>query len=251
MCGCKGVVVSFVSTTRGARTLQPILLVGSTRFAFRNTKTPQETLFVGLCSTFSQHLFLSLPHSYPPQQTPFSLYTRRTVAKQTPLRLGMPTLHRSHALVRIARHVSTPLWSKHCQSPRVNQLFATATTPIRTPVSDDRLLWTRARFITTYHTAPSIPGIPTGCRAGGLRFEGVHARSKGTTASKQVPFPPPPGLFNTPGSLRRRIKQGLWLGLGLGTVIAAVGIAWSPSFREQTTLYSAGLFRSTATFVTG
>ena len=59
------------------------------------------------------------------------------------------------------------------------------------------------------------------------------------------------GVFNTPRSLRRRIKQGFWVGLGLGTVVSAVGIAWSPSYREQATIYSAAVFRSVATFVTG
>ncbi|KAF9942782.1 hypothetical protein BGZ67_010414 [Mortierella alpina] len=59
------------------------------------------------------------------------------------------------------------------------------------------------------------------------------------------------GIFNTPGLLKRRIKQGFWVGLGLGTLASAVGIAWSPSYREQANLYTAGLFRSVATFVTG
>ncbi|KAF9351219.1 hypothetical protein BGX26_010726 [Mortierella sp. AD094] len=66
-----------------------------------------------------------------------------------------------------------------------------------------------------------------------------------------VPDQPPQGLFNTPGSLRQRIKQALWAGLGIGTIISAVGIAWSPTYREQATIYSAGIFRSAATFITG
>ncbi|KAF9212714.1 hypothetical protein CPC16_005522 [Podila verticillata] len=41
------------------------------------------------------------------------------------------------------------------------------------------------------------------------------------------------------------------MGLGLGTVVSAVGIAWSPSYRELATIYSVALFRSVATFVTG
>ncbi|KAI8604740.1 ABC1 family-domain-containing protein [Dissophora ornata] len=73
-----------------------------------------------------------------------------------------------------------------------------------------------------------------------------YGNASGTAASVSSQ-----GLFNTPGSLRQWIKQGLWLGLGVGTVVSAVGIAWSPSYREQATLYSAGVFRSIATFVTG
>lgn len=56
------------------------------------------------------------------------------------------------------------------------------------------------------------------------------------------------GVFSSLGKL---IKQVFWMGLGLGTVVSAVGIAWSPSYRELATIYSAGLFRSVATFVTG
>ncbi|KAF9383213.1 hypothetical protein CPB97_006649 [Podila verticillata] len=56
------------------------------------------------------------------------------------------------------------------------------------------------------------------------------------------------GVFSSSGKL---IKQVFWMGLGLGTVVSAVGIAWSPSYRELATIYSAALFRSVATFVTG
>ena len=59
------------------------------------------------------------------------------------------------------------------------------------------------------------------------------------------------GLFNTPGSLRRRVKQGLWFGIGVGAVVSTIGIAWSPSYREQATIFSAAIFRSVATFVAG
>ncbi|KAI7830448.1 ABC1 family-domain-containing protein [Gamsiella multidivaricata] len=90
-------------------------------------------------------------------------------------------------------------------------------------------------------------------RAGGTTFFNrtgtrTQIRSKSATAND---IPRAQGLFNTPGSLRQRIRQGFWVGLGVGTVISAVGIAWSPSYHEQATLYSAALFRSLATFVTG
>ncbi|KAF9408133.1 hypothetical protein BGZ94_002434, partial [Podila epigama] len=49
----------------------------------------------------------------------------------------------------------------------------------------------------------------------------------------------------------KRIKQVLWISLGLGTLVSAVGIAWSPTYRESATIYSAAVFRSIATFVTG
>lgn len=58
----------------------------------------------------------------------------------------------------------------------------------------------------------------------------------------------PTGILSSPGKL---IKQVFWAGLGVGTLVSAVGIAWSPSYRELATIYSAALFRSVATFVTG
>ncbi|KAG0336216.1 hypothetical protein BG000_006821 [Podila horticola] len=58
----------------------------------------------------------------------------------------------------------------------------------------------------------------------------------------------PKGVLSSPGKL---IKQVFWAGLGVGTLVSAVGIAWSPSYRELATIYSAALFRSAATFVTG
>lgn len=58
----------------------------------------------------------------------------------------------------------------------------------------------------------------------------------------------PKGVLSSPGKL---IKQVFWAGLGVGTLASAVGIAWSPSYRELATIYSAALFRSAATFVTG
>ncbi len=76
-------------------------------------------------------------------------------------------------------------------------------------------------------------------------------RSKSTLTGTSRQEVSAQGLFNTPGLLKRRIKQGLWVGLGLGTLASAVGIAWSPSYREQANLYTAGVFRSMATFVTG
>ncbi|KAF9931255.1 putative aarF domain-containing protein kinase 1 [Modicella reniformis] len=123
--------------------------------------------------------------------------------------------------------------------------------------------------LITLPSRPPPPGIGRSYFLNRIRFH-VQSSSVHTTAPvPPPPRPPPPpasiiprppasivprspqGLFNTPGSLPRRIKQGLWLGLGLGTVISAVGIAWSPSYREQSTIYSAALFRSLATFVTG
>ncbi|KAK3846685.1 MAG: ABC1 family-domain-containing protein [Linnemannia gamsii] len=83
----------------------------------------------------------------------------------------------------------------------------------------------------------------------------ILLRSKSTAAatpsSSTASSLPPKGLLNTPGSLKIKIKQGLWIGLGLGTVVSAVGIAWSPAYREQATLMSAAVFRSIATFITG
>ncbi|KAG0051436.1 hypothetical protein BGZ83_003774 [Gryganskiella cystojenkinii] len=99
----------------------------------------------------------------------------------------------------------------------------------------------------THYTTPSIlPSIrlssqPKSCS----RF----SRHFSFTSFTQAPHKA--GLFNTPGSLRRRIKQGLWLGLGVGAVVSTVGIAWSPSYREQATIFSVAIFRSVATFVTG
>ncbi|KAI1319353.1 hypothetical protein EDD11_004219 [Mortierella claussenii] len=78
-------------------------------------------------------------------------------------------------------------------------------------------------------------------RLGQLRFKSKHASlatsasaASGTSAAKA----PAPGLFSTPSSIRQRIKHGFWIGLGIGTVASAVGIAWSPSYREKATIYS-------------
>ncbi|KAF9585378.1 hypothetical protein BGW38_002635 [Lunasporangiospora selenospora] len=77
----------------------------------------------------------------------------------------------------------------------------------------------------------------------------VDAAQEALSSTKVIHHPQ--GLFNTPGLLRKRIKQTLWVGIGIGTLVSAIGIAWSPSYREQATLYSAAVFRSAATFITG
>ncbi|KAK5823145.1 hypothetical protein F5H01DRAFT_130647 [Linnemannia elongata] len=133
--------------------------------------------------------------------------------------------------------------------------------------------WTRTQTLTTALGAPpslaytrglsirssAKPNVPLSSFASGRinannssKGAKIFVRSKSTTkavaASSSIP---PQGLLNTPGFIRTKIKQGLWIGLGIGTVVSAVGIAWSPSYRDQATLMSAAVFRSVATFITG
>ncbi|KAG0249189.1 hypothetical protein BG011_009521 [Mortierella polycephala] len=96
------------------------------------------------------------------------------------------------------------------------------------------------------------PAVSIAARAqSNLRINGVLKHLYTTVRTSDSASVPTQGVFNTPGSLKKRIKQGFWIGLGLGTVVSAIGIAWIPSYREQATIYSVALFRSVATFITG
>ncbi|KAG0308603.1 hypothetical protein BGZ98_007457 [Dissophora globulifera] len=136
----------------------------------------------------------------------------------------MSALHGRHAAIRLARN---------------------ACIRARQPPPPPNSFIRYHRFSSTSR-APLTPDRHPLLRS--LQLQGAFlTRSKSTTVRAETEG----GLFNTPGLLRSRIKQGFWVGLGISTVVSAVGIAWSPSFREQATIYSAGVFRSVATFATG
>ena len=187
-------------------------------------------------SSFLNFLFssplplLPLPLIAIPSLIPFLLFS---------LRPGMSISRPAHAtavrwLTGHCRHVS----SAFVPTPRnVRQQLLIRTIRTATHTSNSS---------THYTTTPVSPAIRL-C----LKNQSCSSPSRNLFTAQKTPLSVQTADSNTPVNLRKQIKKGLWVGLGVGTIVSAVGIAWSPTYREHATIYSVAVFRSVATFVTG
>ncbi|KAF9436615.1 hypothetical protein BGZ76_003456 [Entomortierella beljakovae] len=165
----------------------------------------------------------------------------------------MSVINGRNQLLHFARHACTnfiPLSKQHQQTSLILTRATTIARKLTTNYPQSSPYHSISRGLTTCSPADKFKR-PVSALGLSLQFRMQQIRSVTNMHKISFHHQHPQGLFNTPGVLRSRIKQFIWLGLGIGTVVSAIGIAWSPSYRERATLYSVGIFRSIATFYTG